>query len=146
MDENKKVTYADKDASWELYVELNTKMTTQSITQSYNDEPSTGDSKSALASIYSIFPETRVILKEHGLEGKQFANLAFEMLNRVIRPFTTKWHGISEGMHHSHFNEYCSVRFQEDLEQLQSDLDPYVTKFLKMANTNDDSLDRYVEE
>jgi hypothetical protein len=37
-DKNKKVTYADKDASWELYVELNTKMTTQPITQSYNDE------------------------------------------------------------------------------------------------------------
>jgi hypothetical protein len=42
MDKNKKVTYADKDASWELYVELNTKMTTQSITQYYNDEPTTG--------------------------------------------------------------------------------------------------------
>jgi hypothetical protein len=58
-------------------------MTTQSITQSYNDEPSTGDSKSALASIYSIFPETRVILKEHGLEGKQFANLAFEIFKNL---------------------------------------------------------------
>jgi hypothetical protein len=34
MDKNKKVTYADKDASWELYVELNTKITTQSITPS----------------------------------------------------------------------------------------------------------------
>jgi hypothetical protein len=41
MDKNKKVTYADKDASWELYVELNTKMTTQPITQSYNDERTT---------------------------------------------------------------------------------------------------------
>jgi hypothetical protein len=49
----------------------------------------------------------------------------------LLESFTTKWHGISEGMHHSHFNEYCSVRFQEDLEQLQSDLAPYVAKFLK---------------
>jgi hypothetical protein len=48
MDETKRVTYSDKDASWELYVELNTKMTTQLITQSYNDEPTTGDSKSGL--------------------------------------------------------------------------------------------------
>ena len=145
MDETKTITYSDRDASWELYVELNTKMTTQSITQSYNDEPSTGDSKSALASIYSIFPETRVILKEHGLEGKQFANLAFEMLNTVIRPFTTKWHGLSIRMDKIHFDEYYDLKFQEDLKQLQSDLAPYVAKFLKMANANDDSLDR-VEE
>jgi hypothetical protein len=33
MDETKTITYSDRDASWELYVELNTKMTTQSITQ-----------------------------------------------------------------------------------------------------------------
>jgi hypothetical protein len=47
---------------------------------------------STLLSIYSIFPETRLILKQYGFLGKQFANLAFEMLNDVIRPFTTKWH------------------------------------------------------
>jgi hypothetical protein len=62
-----------------MYVELNTKITTQPITQYYNDEPTTGYSKSALTSIYSIFAETRLILKEYGLEGKQFASLAFEM-------------------------------------------------------------------
>jgi hypothetical protein len=30
MDKNKKVTYADKDASWELYVELNTNLSNNS--------------------------------------------------------------------------------------------------------------------
>jgi hypothetical protein len=85
MDETKKVTYADKDASWEIYVELNTKMTTQLITQSYNNKSRTGDTRSALTSIYSIFPETRLILKQYGLIGKQFARLAFEMLNTVIK-------------------------------------------------------------
>jgi hypothetical protein len=117
-------------------------MTTQSITQSYNDEPTTGDSESALTSIYSIFPETRVILKEYGLEGKQFANLAFKMLNVEIRPFTTKWHGIFTGMSKHDFNRYHSVKFQEDLKQLQSDLAPYVDKFLEMANTDDLLLDK----
>ena len=131
MDKNKKVTYADKDASWEMYVELNTKITTQPITQYYNDEPTTGYSKSALTSIYSIFAETRLILKEYGLEGKQFASLAFEMLNVVIRPFTTKWH-----------NRIQPNKFQEDLKQLQSDLAPYVDKFLEMANTKDELLDK----
>jgi hypothetical protein len=140
MDKNKKVTYADKDASWEMYVELNTKMTTQAITQSYNDERTTGDSKSALTSIYSIFPETRLILKQYGLIGKQFANLAFEMLNVEIRPFTTKWYKESLYPDRLHHDE-----FQEDLKQLQSDLAPYVAKFLEMANTKDKLLDK-VEE
>ena len=137
MDETKKVTYADKDASWELYVELNTKITTQSITQYYNDEPTTGDSKSALTSIYSIFPETRDILKRYGHQGKQFANLAFKMLNVVIRPFTTKWH--KEGLAPHRIRP---DKFQEDLKQLQSDLAPYVAKFLEMANTDDLLLDK----
>ena len=141
MDKNKKVTYADKDASWELYVELSTKMTTQSITQYYNDEPTTGDSKSALTSIYSIFPETRLILKEYGLEGKQFASLAFEMLNVVIRPFTTKWHRMMVlDIALKEKNE-----FEGDLRRLQVDLAPYVDKFLEMANTKNELLDK-VEE
>jgi hypothetical protein len=137
MDKNKKVTYADKDASWELYVELNTKMTTQSIIQYYKDEPTTGDIKSALTSIYSIFPETRLILKRYGHQGKQFANLAFEMLNVEIRPFTTKWHKESLYPDRLHHDE-----FQEDLKKLQSDLAPYVAKFLEMANTDDLLLDK----
>jgi hypothetical protein len=145
MDESKKVTYADKDASWEMYVELNTKMTTQSFIQLYNNEPTIGDCKSALTSIYSIFPETRLILKQYGLLGKQFANLAFKMLNVKIRPFTTKWHGFSEGMDKNDFNKYCGMKFQKDLKQLQSDLAPYVAKFLEMANTKDKLLDK-VEE
>jgi uncharacterized protein YfaT (DUF1175 family) len=72
--------------------ELNTKMTTQSINQSYFGDLVVGDNKSTLDSIYSIFTETRLILKQYGLIGKQFANLAFKMLNVEIRPFTTKWH------------------------------------------------------
>jgi hypothetical protein len=48
-------------------------------------------------------------------------------------------------MSKQHFNQYCSVRFQEDLKQLQSDLAPYVAKFLEMASTKDELLDK-VEE
>jgi hypothetical protein len=135
MDETKRVTYADKDASWELYVELNTKMTTQSINQSYFGDLVVGDNKSTLDSIYSIFPETRDILKRYGHQGKQFANLAFKMLNVVIRPFTTKWHT----------SNLYSNDFQEELKMLQSDLIPYVDKFLEMANTKNKLLDK-VEE
>ena len=141
MDKNKKVTYADKDASWELYVELNTKMTTQPFFQMYNGNRVGGVNESALESIYSIFPETRLILKQYGFLGKQFANLAFEMLNDVIRPFTTKWHRMMVlDIVLKEKNE-----FDGDLRRLQVDLAPYVAKFLEMANIKDKLLDK-VEE
>jgi hypothetical protein len=69
----------------------------------YNGNRVGGVNESALESIYSIFPETRLILKQYGFLGKQFANLAFEMLNDVIRPFTTKWH--------RHFSIQLDIKF-----------------------------------
>ena len=119
-----------------MYVELNTKMTTQSITQVYNEQRITGDSKSALDSIYSIFPSTRRILTTFGSEGERFANLAFGMLNVEIRPFTTKWHRIM-------IDEDVLMipgEFQEDLKELQDRLAPFVNEFYKMANTPDGNL------
>jgi hypothetical protein len=61
------------------------------------------------------------------------------MLNVEIRPFTTKWHkaSLSGGINY--------IKFQEDLKQLQSDLAPYVAKFLEMANTKDKLLDKVGE-
>jgi hypothetical protein len=57
------------------------------------------------------------------------------MLNVEIRPFTTKWHGLSIRMDKIHFDEYYDLKFQEDLKQLQSDLAPYVAKFLETFNS-----------
>ena len=136
MDKNKKVTYSDKRGSWFMYVELNTKMTTQSITQVYKEQRITGDVKSALDSIYSIFPSTRRILTTFGSDGERFANLAFGMLNVEIRPFTTKWHRIMT----DEDTIMLPGEFQEDLKELQDRLVPFVNEFYKMANTPDGSL------
>jgi len=43
----------DREAAWELYVELLTRVTTQSLL------PESGDEKAALDSVYAIFPLTR---------------------------------------------------------------------------------------
>jgi hypothetical protein len=47
-------------AAWDLYVELLPRVTTQHMA------PDPGDEKTALESIYSLFPLTRDILKQHG--------------------------------------------------------------------------------
>ena len=51
---------ADKDAAWELYIEMLTRIVTQPL-------PSEdGDEKTALDSVYSLFSTTREILRLHG--------------------------------------------------------------------------------
>ncbi len=51
---------ADKDAAWELYVEMLTRI----VTQPLPDE--SGDEQTALDSMYSLFPTTREILRRRG--------------------------------------------------------------------------------
>jgi hypothetical protein len=76
----------DRAAAWELYVELLTRVTTQSIA------PEDGEEQAALDSVYSIFPLTRDILRRHGSGSGEFARLAIPVLNQIVRPFVTTWH------------------------------------------------------
>src|ERR1700687_2308894 len=79
----------DRAAAWELYIELLTRITTQRLT------PEHGDEKTALDSVYALFPLTREMLKRHGSGAGEFAKLAIPVLNQVIRPFSAKWHRLS---------------------------------------------------
>ena len=49
----------DKDAAWELYVELLTRITTQPLLDK------DGDEEAALQSVYALFGLTRSIIKFH---------------------------------------------------------------------------------
>ena len=51
---------SDKDAAWELYVEMLTRIVTQPL------PTEAGDEKTALDSIYSLFPVTREVLRRRG--------------------------------------------------------------------------------
>ena len=77
----------NQKAAWQLYIELSTRIAT--ITLEIED----GDEECALLSIYKIFNITREVLKEKGRECIEIARLSILILNKVIRPFTTKWHG-----------------------------------------------------
>lgn len=76
----------DRNAAWELYVELLTRITTQRLA------PETGDEQAALSSIYQLFPITRDIVKRNGRYCINFAKIAVVVLNQKVRPFTAKWH------------------------------------------------------
>ena len=77
---------ADRNAAWDLYVELLTRIATQPLPKDGGYE------KSALLSIHSLFGITRDILHQHGRSCIQFSKIAIVILNQIIRPFTAKWH------------------------------------------------------
>lgn len=107
----------DRDAAWEMYIELLTRVTTQPLPKDYGDE------ETALASIYSLFGITREIIKKHKRDCLEFTKLAIIILNQRIRPFTAKWHRISvkDGFDQP---EVCE-EFRRDLEALQEVLIRY---------------------
>jgi hypothetical protein len=85
---------AERQAAWELYVELMTRIAVVPLTASE------GLLREALTSLYSLFGTTRDVLRRHGptvAEPKpdgqySFGYLAVVILNCVIRPLLAHWH------------------------------------------------------
>jgi hypothetical protein len=120
---------ADRAAAWELYIELLTRVTTQYLA------PEHGDEKSALDSVYAIFPLTRETLKRQGSGSGEFAKLAIPVLNQLIRPFTAKWHRLSLS---GAFRDTAKCHeFRTELAALQAGLRDYTHALAEMANVED---------
>ena len=85
---------AERDAAWELYVELVTRIAVAPLT------PGQGVLREALSSLYQLFGVTREILRKYGpavarppKKGEyRFGHLAIWMLNAVLRPVLARWH------------------------------------------------------
>lgn len=128
----------DKDAAWELYVELLTRITTQPLADTHGDE------KTALDSVYSLFGLTRSIIKTHGRDCIEFTKIAIVVLNQIIRPFTAKWHKISvdDGFKKVENRK----KFRKELSDLQKILRIYTRMLADMAGVEDlTNLEQYIE-
>lgn len=120
---------ADKDAAWDMYVELLTRITTQPLSGA------DGLEKTALESIYSIFGITREIIKSHGRDCVGFARIAIIILNQIIRPFTAKWHKLSAN--DAFDDESQCIAFRKELSVLQEKLTNYSIMLSKIAGVED---------
>ncbi len=120
----------DRDAAWEMYVELLTRVTTQALPTEYGDE------QAALSSIYSLFGITRKIIKKHTRHAVEFSKIAIVVLNQIVRPFTAKWHKLAIG---GAFDdaELCK-EFRSELNLLQDDLRKYTALLGSLAGVEDD--------
>lgn len=119
----------DKDAAWEMYVELLTRIITQRLA------PASGDEKTALDSVYSLFATTRNILKVRGRNAVSFTKVAIIILNQIVRPFTAKWHKISLANGFAD-PEKCN-EFRKELADLQTDMRCYASLLAEMAEVED---------
>ena len=119
----------DKNAAWQLYIELITRVTTQAL------PADSGDEKRALTSVYELFDLTRGIIKDSGPECIEFAKIAVVVLNQVVRPFTAKWHKESLA---GAFNDAAKCKaFRQELEALQQQLSDYAGMLSELAGVED---------
>ena len=121
---------ADQDAAWELYIEMLTRIVIQPLAD--ND----GIEKTALDSIYSLFPTTREIIRGHGRKCQEFTKIAIVVLNQIVRPFTARWHKLAE---EGAFDDASQCKlFRLELRQLQTDLSNYAGLLGDMAGVEQD--------
>ena len=120
---------ADRNAAWELYIELLTRIATQPLPREQGDE------QAALDSVHKLFELTREILHRHGPGCGEFAKLAIPVLNQIIRPFTARWHGLS--LAGAFQNAARRQEFRRELEALQMKLLCYTRALAKMADVED---------
>lgn len=119
----------DRNAAWELYVEMLTRIVTQPL-------PSKdGDDKTALDSVYSLFPTTRKILRQRGRETVNFSKIAIPILNQIVRPFTAKWH--KEMLSGAFDDVQKRQEFRKELSALQIDLRKYNRVLADIAGVED---------
>ncbi len=119
----------DKDAAWEMYIELITRVATQDLL------PEHGDEATALTSIYELFDITRDVIKRKGRHCESFTKIAVIILNQRIRPFTAEWHKVSAAGGFSN-TETCNA-FRADLAELQQVLRTYSQMLSDMAGVED---------
>jgi len=119
----------DKQAAWDLYIELLTRVSTQSL------QPDHGNEATALKSIYQLFDLTRTIIKSNGRDCIQFTRIAIIVLNQVVRPFTAKWHKVLVDGGFS--SDDVHTDFRKDLEDLHKELGNYTKMLADMAGVED---------
>ena len=119
----------DSEAAWEMYVELLTRIATQPLPDN------SGMECSALESVYSLFGITRGILRKYGKDAIGFAKIAIIVLNQIVRPFTARWHKLSEeGAFQD--QEQCTL-FRKELKELQINLKSYMGMLAEIAGVED---------
>ncbi len=135
----------EQQAAWELYVELKTRIATETID---TDE---GLIREAMNSLYKLFDITRNILKEAGPRIGQghgsLGEIALTVLNKGLRPYLSGWHPllqiheqqrakeVSPAEHERNWKRHDEAR--RELSKLQKEMRIYVEALAKIAGVSE---------
>lgn len=119
----------DKTAAWELYIELLTRIATQPLPADHGVE------STALESLHALFPITRQVLCRNTYKCQEFAKIAVLVLNQIVRPFTARWHKLSQAGAFENI-EQCQA-FRVELCEIQAKLKAYSRMLADMAGVED---------
>ncbi|PSU47686.1 hypothetical protein C9J12_14145 [Photobacterium frigidiphilum] len=109
-----KYTYADKQAAWDMFIELDSRIATQQLKG--------GVLETALASLASLFTFHRQTAHTHGFNCRQYYQLVSEVLDKELRPFTAKWHSQLPALKESSKLEKSCRTELEDVQTKLSEL------------------------
>lgn len=131
----------ERNAAWELYVELVTRVAVQSL------DPQEGLIREAMNSLYSLFGSTREILRKAGpkvgASHDSVGGIAITVLNNGLRPFLSKWHpllmeweekktgNVSPKAHENAWEKETIIR--GELDSLRQELEQYANALAEIA-------------
>jgi len=119
MESTWKPSEEEKNAAWELYVELVTRISFVEL------KPNEGLLREALSSLYTLFSTTREVLKRYGpkvVRGSDDADMsvgliAIAMINIVVRPLLAKWHPLLLDYEGKKPQEITALEHEKDWEK-----------------------------
>ena len=109
----------DRDAAWDLYTELRTRVTVQPLHYTHGDEAT------AVQSVIDLSKISHEIIRKAGPQARHVATLSVFALNQVVRPFAAKWH--ERKCSGELANEDIRHRLRSELIQLQAKLRVFTT-------------------
>ena len=118
-----KLPVQGQEAAWELYIELITRTLTTDLADDL------GSDIAALNSVFTLFETTREVLRRRGVRAQALAKVIIPILNHVVRPFTTKWHG--------KVSDDTNPEFRKDLHEVRTALRGYTAILAHLAGVAD---------
>lgn len=136
-----------RTVAWQLFIETMTRVATQPL------DANQGNTREALASLYSLFKTSRDLLKEMEptptTEGNTVEMLALEMLNANLRPFLSRWHPQLSRYEQQHptapepeWDKHAECR--ADLDSMRAVLLEFARSFGQLAGVR--QLERFFSE
>jgi hypothetical protein len=136
----------ERKCAWELYVELVTRVSVQSLAADH------GSAREALSSLHSLFGSSRQILRSAGPEIAKtgmhsVGGIALRVLNDGLRPFLSKWHvsladweskrpeSVSKIDYESKWQD--AECFRADLRNLREELESFAVALGRIAGVRD---------